>query len=215
MNPNLGSRALVSSPKASLAIGCIGVWVAAVVAAGSIGIWLAIGGASIGLGIAVLALDWPGSREILRPSTRLILIGAAAGGLMAAATYVLYPVAARMTPVIANDTAILYSAFRGPSPAVASLVLGPVILGEELVWRSVVQTALVRRLGPAAGVALAAGVYALAHTPLGAPVLVFVAFGCGLAWGALRVLSGRLAPALVAHLVWDLLVLVWLPLDSR
>ena len=91
----------------------------------------------------------------------------------------------------------------------------PVILGEELVWRGVVQAALVRRLGPWRGVTLAAVAYALAHAPLGSPVLVVVAFLCGLAWGALRATTSSLVPTLVAHLVWDLLVLLWLPLDSR
>jgi membrane protease YdiL (CAAX protease family) len=40
-----------------------------------------------------------------------------------------------------------------------------------------------------------------------------VAFLCGIAWGALRAASKSLLPPLVAHLVWDVLVLLWLPLD--
>ena len=91
----------------------------------------------------------------------------------------------------------------------------PVILGEELVWRGVVQASLVRRLGAWRGVALAAVAYALAHAPLGSPVLVVVALFCGLAWGALRAQAASLVPTLVAHLLWDVLVLLWLPLDSR
>jgi membrane protease YdiL (CAAX protease family) len=42
-----------------------------------------------------------------------------------------------------------------------------------------------------------------------------VALSCGVAWGALRVASASLVPTLLAHLMWDLLVLLWLPLDSR
>jgi len=57
--------------------------------------------------------------------------------------------------------------------------------GEELVWRGVVQTALARRLGPWRGVPIAALAYAVAHAPLGSPVLVVVALLCGMAWGAL------------------------------
>ncbi len=77
------------------------------------------------------------------------------------------------------------------------------------------QTALVRRLGPWRGVILAALAYALAHAPLGSPVLVVVALSCGVVWGALRAASASLVPSLLAHLVWDILVLLWLPLDAR
>ena len=60
---------------------------------------------------------------------------------------------------------------------------------------------------------LAAVAYALAHAALGSPLLVVVALLCGIAWGALRTASKSLIPPLVAHLVWDVLVLLWLPLD--
>jgi hypothetical protein len=36
-----------------------------------------------------------------------------------------------------------------------------------------------------------------------------------MAWGALRAASASLIPSLLAHLVWDILVLLWLPLDVR
>jgi membrane protease YdiL (CAAX protease family) len=199
----------------SLAFACIVVWVIAAASTGTLGIWLAIGGVAAALGVAVLVLDSSVSRRILQPSPRLVLLGAAVGGLMAAATYLLYPVLARIAPFIATDTALLYSEFRAPPLVIASVALAPVILGEELVWRNVVQAALVRRLGPWGGVTLAAVAYALAHVPLGSLVVVVVALLCGIAWGTLRAVSGSLVPALVAHLVWDVLVLLWLPLDSR
>jgi membrane protease YdiL (CAAX protease family) len=198
-----------------LAIAGVAVWIAAAASTGPLGIWLAIGGAAVVLGVAVLVLDRAAARRLLAPSRRLILIGAAAGGLMAAGTYVLYPVFARLFPFLATDTASLYASFRAPPLVVASLALLPVILGEELVWRGVVQTALVRRLGPWRGVTLAALAYALAHAPLGSPVLVAVALLCGMSWGTLRAASASLVPTVLAHLVWDVLVLLWLPLDSR
>ncbi len=114
---------------------------------------------------------------------------------MVVATYLLYPALARVVPRIATDTAQLYAAFRAPSLVVASVALVPVIVGEELVWRGVVQASLVERLGAWRGVALAAVVYALVHAPLGSPVLVVVAFFCGLAWGALRAKTASLVPS--------------------
>jgi len=199
----------------SLALACIVVWVIAAASTGPLGIWLAIGGSAVALGAAVLAFDRPAASRLLQPSPRLVLLGAAAGGVMVSVTYLLYPVMSRLAPFIATDTARLYAAFRAPSLLIASVALGPVVLGEELVWRGVVQSALVQRLGPWGGVTLAAVAYALTHAPLGSPVLVIVALLCGLFWGALRATTSSLVPSLVAHLAWDYLVLLWLPLASR
>jgi membrane protease YdiL (CAAX protease family) len=190
----------------------MGVWIAAAASAGPLGIWLPVGGAAVGLGGAVFVLDHAAARRSLRLSARLALVGAGAGFLMAAATYLLYPALARLSPFVATDTARLYASFRALRPITASLALLPVVTGEELVWRGVVQTELVRRLGPWRGVTLAALAYALAHAPLGSPLLVAVALLCGIVWGALRAASASLVPTLVAHLLWDILVLVWLPL---
>jgi len=215
MNGAVSENATTKAGTTSLALAGIVVWVLAAASTGPLGIWLAIGGTAIALGVAVLVFDRPAARRLLEPSPRLVLLGAAAGGLMVAVTYLLYPVLARLAPFIATDTVRLYSAFRPPSLVIASVALTPVILGEELVWRGVVQAVLVRRLRAWGGVTLAAVTYALAHAPLGSPVLVIVALLCGLFWGALRATTSSLVPTLVAHLVWDLLVLLWLPLDSR
>lgn len=197
---------------AVLAIACVLAWMAAAVVAPRAGLWLAIGGVAILLGAAVTALDGAAIRETLRPSPWRILLGVATGLLMAGATWLLYPPVVRAAPFVVADTEFLYSAFRATSRWTGALVLIPVILGEELAWRHVVQSALVKRFGPATGIALAAAVYALAHAPLGSPVLVLAALGCGLVWGALRFATGSLVPTLVAHLLWDGLVLFWLPL---
>jgi uncharacterized protein len=117
--------------------------------------------------------------------------------------------------LIATETTRLYASFRALPPGIASLALLPVITGEELVWRGAVQTELVRRVGRWSGVALAALAYALAHAPLGSPLLVAVALLCGLVWGTLRAVSGSLVPGLLAHAVWDIVVFLWLPLDGR
>lgn len=215
MNGAASESATTQAGRTSLALACIVVWVIAAASTGPLGIWLAIGGSAVALGVAVLVFDRPAASRLLQPSPPLVLLGAAAGGVLAAFTYLLYPVLARLAPFIATDTARLYAAFRAPSLVIATVALGPVVLGEELVWRGVVQAALVRRLRPWGGVTLAAAAYALAHAPLGSALLVIVALLCGLFWGALRATTSSLVPTLVAHLVWDLLVLLWLPLDSR
>jgi membrane protease YdiL (CAAX protease family) len=207
--------AVATSRTTPLALVCIVVWALAAALAGRIGIWLAVGGAAIALGLAVGLLDRAATRRSLLPSVRLVLLGLAAGVVMAAMTYALYPVLAPFAPIIVTGTAHLYATFRAPSATIATLALVPIILGEEVVWRGVVQGALVQRLGTWGGITATTLAYALAHAPLGSPILVAVAVACGLAWGVLRAVSASLVPALVAHLVWDLLVLLWLPLDAR
>lgn len=196
-----------------LAFGSILAWLLA--NAGTLDIWLANGGAALALGSAALLFDRSALTALLRPNARLSLLGAATGVSMAAATYELYPLVLRRWPLLATDTAHLYAAFRAPSALVAATALVPVIVGEELVWRGVVQTPFVRRLGIVRGVTGAALVYALVQTPLGSPLLVVAAFSCGLVWGALRAATASLVPTLVAHLLWDFTVLLWMPLDTR
>jgi len=203
---------IFSSRNTSLAFACVIAWLGAAASAGAFGMWSAIGGAAVVLGLAVLVLGRPAPTSLLQPSVRLILLGAAVGAVMAVTTYLLYPIFSRVFPVIPTETAQLYAAFRSPSRVVASIALIPVVVGEELVWRGVVQASLVERVSTWRGVALAALVYALVLVPLGSPVLVAVAFCCALAWGSLRAATASLIPTLVAHLLWDVVVLLWLPL---
>ena len=205
----------IAPSKASLALLCIALWFAATLFSGPVGIWLAIGSASIALGAAVLGFDRANTRALLTPTPKLILVGLVAGSVMSAATYLLYPILARVAPFIAVDATLLYAVFRGPSPLLAALTLVPVIFGEELVWRGITQSVFVRSLGAVGGVVLASLIYALVLAPLGSLLLVLVALGCGLVWGGLRAVTGSLVPSLVAHLLWDALVLLIVPLDLR
>lgn len=201
-----------ASHRILLPLACAAAWAAAAAGARLWGIWTAIGAAAIALGIAALVFDGAALAKSLGLRPRLVLLGAGVGGAMAAATWAVYPLFSGVAPFVARDTALLYSAFRAPSPVAVALAFLPVIFGEELVWRGVVQAALARRFGLYGGAVLAALAYALAHAPLGSPVLVLAALACGLCWSALRAATGSLVPALVAHIVWDAVILLWLPL---
>jgi membrane protease YdiL (CAAX protease family) len=172
-----------------------------------------VGSAAVALGVASLLFGGASVKRLLRPTPRSLLVGAVVGAAMALASHIWFPLVARITPAVARETEILYSAFRAPAFAVASLALAPVILGEELVWRGVVQTAFVHRAGPRAGVALAVVTYGLAHAPIGSPLLVIVALLCGAVWSVLRATTASLIPSLAAHIIWDVIVLLWRPLD--
>jgi membrane protease YdiL (CAAX protease family) len=185
-------------------------WTLAASTAGRVGVWASVGGVAVLLGTLVIVRD-PAVRGLLVPSWPRLALGLAAAGTMMVATYLLWPLL-RTVSSFDRELRTLYAAFRTVGPTGALLLLGPVVVGEELVWRGAVQGALARRTRPPAAVVLAAALYALAHALIGSPLLVLTAFACGLFWGALRTATGSLVPSLVSHVVWDAAVLVVFPL---
>lgn len=89
--------------------------------------------------------------------------------------------------------------------ALLSLVAGA---GEELVFRGVLQPALVRGLGLAPGLLLASLLFGLLH-PI-TVTYVLLAAGLGLYLGVVAWASGNLLVVVVAHALYDFLVLVYL-----
>jgi len=81
-------------------------------------------------------------------------------------------------------------------------------VGEELLFRGVVQAALTREVGLAWGVALASILFGLMHPFTLGYVLLTTLFGAylGLAW----VWTGNLLVPVVAHFLYDLVAMVYL-----
>jgi membrane protease YdiL (CAAX protease family) len=88
-------------------------------------------------------------------------------------------------------------------------VMPIVVVGEELVWRGLVLGRLLARMPPGAATLAGTLLYAAAHAPIGSPALVMACLGAGFCWSAIRVATGSVVAALVAHLVWDYAVLVF------
>lgn len=208
----LAARNVAHAPPASWTAGAMVLaWAAAAAAARVVGIWLAIGPVAV-----VLAALWLWSRRGEPADAgawrRDVAWGVPAGLGMVLGTRLLYGPALALLPWLRGDVAALYAAFDGPGRAVASVAMPVVVICEELVWRGAVFAALPARLGPGARVALATLLYAAAHAPIGSPGLVMAALGAGLCWTALRAWTGRVGPAIVAHLAWDAAVLLAFPL---
>lgn len=102
---------------------------------------------------------------------------------------------------LGRDNENLVDATHGPALVVLVLLLAvgaPLV--EELFFRGLLQRSLVRRVGPALGVAVTALVFGLTHfDPLG--LLGLAAFGVVL--GALVERTGRIGPAVVAHVFFN------------
>lgn len=171
------------------------------------GIWGALGVSAVLLSATVLALE---GRAVIGNGrhARLWPIGIAVGLVMAGGTTVLFGPATTAFPALLGDVSRLYAAFGDPGSLATMLLLPVIVIGEEIVWRGAVQGALARRMSwlPAAGVG--ALIYALAHAPVGSPALVLTCLGAGFCWSALRGITDSLPSTVLAHLVWDVAVLI-------
>lgn len=190
-------------------------WCAGAATSAVVGMWPALGVTAVGTGTVAVALERRELLPLFHPRLAAIVAGVVIGVAMTAATYALYPLVSLVSAALARDTARLYANLNASSHLWLSLVLVPVVIGEEMVWRGVVQGALARRFGPTLAVLLATPLYALAHAPVRSPVLVLAALGCGLLWGGLRAATGSLLAPLVAHLLWDEIVLFLAPVGGR
>jgi uncharacterized protein len=168
--------------------------------------WL-VAGALIAYSVAVLAALGELGDTIGPVGAAELAAGVAVGTAWLAATHVGHAVLARIFPGFVDQVRDLYRLGEDEAP---SRVAGPVVamaVGEELLFRGVVQGLT----GFAVGVVVYAGVQAVERKW----ALVLAAVISGVIWGGLFELTGGLAAPVVAHVIWTLgLVLVW-PLGHR
>ena len=173
--------------------------------------WLLMGADLAALGAVALRVRGAAFRE------EGVRVGDLATGV--AATMVLYAVffagqtvLGRLVPGAAAQVHSVY-ALRAEAPWWIVLpLLGCVIApGEELFWRGLVQWGLARRLGPSLAWVVATAIYGGVHVAASNPMLVMAALTAGGVWGQLYLRTGRIAPAVVSHIVFDVMVLFILP----
>jgi membrane protease YdiL (CAAX protease family) len=92
--------------------------------------------------------------------------------------------------------------------------LGVAVLAEELLFRGLLQTALIKRLGVWPGLLLAAGLFGAAHLPFSA-LFALVATCAGLGYGLAFHYSGRLSLAIALHAAVNLLHILLLSYPLR
>lgn len=179
------------------------VWAAGAAFGAARGLWLGLGSTAIIVGAIVLALEWRQLQPMLRLRPAHVALGIGAGVAMVLATRTLYVPVSNWLPFVNSDTAKLYAALGTRPPALYGLLIVPIALGEELVWRGVVQGALQRRCKPVTAAVLGAALYAVVQVPVGVPTLTLTALGCGLVWGLLRAATAGVVAPFLAHLVWN------------
>lgn len=183
-------------------------WVCAGLATrgGSIHLPLAAVSATLLLGAA--ALEHRRLRPLLELRGREVVVGLLGGVVLAVLTRLGYAVAVAVVPELAAPVGTLYAAMRAaPPPVVMVPALALIIACEEVVWRGLLvrdaRTCLWSALG-----------YTLAQAGAASWLLMPIALGLGLVWGAQRLWRGGLLAVYLTHLVWSLATLVYWPLDQ-
>jgi hypothetical protein len=87
-------------------------------------------------------------------------------------------------------------------------IIGP---AEELFWRGLIQSALMRRFGRWRGAALAAGAYGGVHVTSGNFTLMGAAGVAGAHWCALYAAGVPLGALIVSHVAWDIWIFLIQP----
>lgn len=157
-----------------------------------------------------LALWWLGARRRhwLSLNIRSLMIGLVSGGLLVLATWVVLALIGLLSPSWREWLLQPMAMKDGLAPAIAiPLLFFPIIPGEEIVWRGAVMLPLVERWGRVVGICVAALLFAAAHIMLGSVPILLAAVALGVVWGALTAWTRSLWPALICHLVWDLMML--------
>jgi uncharacterized protein len=166
---------------------------------------------------ALAAVAWwvgwhPYLRARLRPTRPLVAMGAVAGLGLYAFTCA-GAVALRGTPLWPGVQEVATLARGGAPLAVAAMLLvAGTAPAEEVLWRGAVFARATRRLGGGwRPVAATTVLYAAVVGLSGYPALPLAALVCGAVWARQRQVTGSLVPGVVAHALWALLVLLYLP----
>ncbi|MFQ5876701.1 MAG: lysostaphin resistance A-like protein [Acidobacteriota bacterium] len=99
----------------------------------------------------------------------------------------------------------LFAGCSIPDLAIVSAVAG---VGEETLFRGLIQQGLARSMGPLAGLLLASAIFGLLHLVTPAYALLAGIFGAYLGW--LAVATGNLLVPILAHALYDLAALLCL-----
>ena len=186
-------------------------WMAA--RSGRVSVWAASAAAVLPLaGLSLVVGDVRATDEAGVPVAAGI--GLVSGAGLYAAT-VAFLATARGWGALERDARAVYAA-RGsrsvPQAAFAAVLIG---VGEEPVWRGVVQPVAVAAFGPAGGVALSWAAYVGANAVSGSLSIVLGAAVGGAAWTVLAAWSGGVAASLASHAAWTALMVATPPAPLR
>lgn len=192
------------------------------------GQWLHLAFAGCAIGIVVL-ITGAVPKALLQPTPRALAVGALSGVLMVVVTHLGYRVVAQLWPDVVPETAALLALLNvvGFSGWARALLIATIASSEELVFRGLLPTSPAPSASASPSTRWRPGprqilvfvgltvLYALTTAPLGSGLLIGCALVCGLIWGALRLTTGSLIVPILAHLIWDMGVMILWPLPTE
>ncbi len=203
------------SPRLDLPIAYI-VWLTGFYWVARTGSWTVLAVLQV-LAAARLVAGDASTRQLFRRNGVALLVGVAGAAASIALTYGLYGPISELFPRFPIAVRNLYDVMNsaGYERWALVVIVTVVIVAEEIVWRGRILDATNptrRTLGWKIAQSLVFGaLYGAAHSTSGSGLLVFIAFAFGTAWALLRMLTGSLWAPLVAHVLWDMAVLVVWP----
>lgn len=193
------------------------VWLSAFLVLRETGSWTVFAFVGPVLATLILVLDGD-ARTLLRPTPTALAAGLGLGVLMVVATHGAYALLAPLLPDTSLATFRLFGLLNVPgfSPLHRALLIVLIASSEEVIFRGPLMGKVRDATAAepldlryeARRVLVFAMIYALGTLTLQSALLVLTAFCCGIAWGALRVATRSLLAPVLAHVVWDLGVLV-------
>ena len=186
------------------------------------GTWLPFAFAGVALSFLVV-MSGAVPLSLLRPTRRALLVGTLGGAAMVVVTHAGYRLVGSMYPGVRSATGELMTLLYvvGYPDWARILLISTIACSEELIFRGllpswpgsaslagILQTPRLPLLG------ILSLFHALATAPLASALLVGCALVCGIIWGALRFTTGSLAAPILAHVIWDLGVLLLWPLPT-
>lgn len=156
------------------------------------------------LGVPLLAQLCP-AEGYGQPILRGLLAAVPLVGLLALARRTTWEPVARFRRRVKRLLRTAFPKARLIELALVSIAAG---VGEEILFRGVLQNWLVGLVGPLLGIGLASLVFGAVH-PMSVAYVVMATFG-GAYFGWLAHSSGEIVSAMVAHAAYDFVALVWL-----
>jgi membrane protease YdiL (CAAX protease family) len=146
--------------------------------------------------------------SLVRVSARAIVLGTVATIPLAVGLYTLLHVPGEpLRRIEATLDAVLRPLFADATVGDLLVLAAAAGIGEELLFRGVVQGAAARALGPDLGVVIGAVLFGVAHAVTGTYAVLAGLVGVFL--GALALVTGNLVVPIVAHALYDFGALVY------
>ena len=170
------------------------------------------------MSVAVFALAglsllvWDSYDQLVEWTVGDVLLGASSALVLYGIFWLGNYAITRIIPFAETEIAAVYSNSGSAAiPIIGTLlvlVIGP---GEEIFWRGTVQKTIEDKYGKLIGLMAGAGLYSIVHVWALNLTLLLAALVCGVVWGYMYYRKRSLAPVIVSHSLWSLLIFVIIP----